>query len=408
MVGSITKNHDEEQGTTTPQQPPEFNKGEELQGKLDHNEELEQLLHTILPHDDQLIEEGLLLSESISQGLKSFSPDLLMQQLVNNYQQAKQLYGERLIRALTGYDPSYVERNLRIPEFQRNIAENIEQHLNALKKKKLLDHEGALTELGLTIASIALVADELDQLKQKGLLGERSRRTRNTAGMKADTIPYRHQPYKDLHVQASVKKAVRRGHTTFHKDDFVAHQREEQERATIIFAIDASGSMKGKKIANAKRAGIALAYKATKKNDLVGIFTFGKRLLETCPPTKNFSALLKTIMDAHAANETNIAVAIKEATKLFQEHPIRRTIKHLVILTDGLNTASTDKEVISATINAQRQGITTSIIGLSLDQKGTALSQKIVETGKGTLYLATPNDQLDTIIIEAYERINHQ
>ena len=379
----------------------EFSEGEELQGKLRHSEELDKLMHSVLPNDRDLIEEGTLLAEGINHGLQSFTPDLMFQQLVQNYRHAEQLYGERLIRALSGYDPSYVERNVRIPEFQRQLHDDLKESIKSLKEQGLLDKEGAMTDMGLTVASLSMASDELERMNRKGILGERANKAVGAEGIKADYANFKEHRYHDLNLKASIKKAIRRNHGKLIREDLVAQERENKERATIIYAIDASGSMKGEKIAAAKRAGIALSFKATRKNDLVGITIFGKDVTDEQAPTKDFKALIKTIVQARAAQETNIASTIDHARLLLHN---AQGVKHLVILTDGLQTAGDEETVIEAAGKASQERITISIIGLSLDQKGEALSKRIVEAGGGNLYLVKDYDNLDVLIIEDYYR----
>lgn len=378
-----------------------FTEGEELEGKLKHSEELDKLMHSVLPNDRDLIEEGTVLSEGINHGLQSFTPDLLFQQMVQNYRQAEQLYGERLIRALTGYDPSYVERNVRIPEFQRQLKDDIKESIQGLKDQGLLNKEGAMTDIGLTIASLAMTADELEKMNRKGMLGERANKATANTGIKTDYAAFKDHRYRDINLKASIKKAIRRNHKKLIKEDLVAQERESKERATIIYAIDASGSMKGNKIAAAKRAGIALSFKATRKNDRVGITIFGKDVTKEQPPTTDFKVLVKTIVQARAAQETNIASTINRARLLLHN---AQGVKHLVILTDGLQTVGKEEEVLKAAGTASQENITISVIGLALDSKGEQLSKNIVEAGKGSLYLVKDYDNLDLLIVEDYYR----
>jgi Mg-chelatase subunit ChlD len=379
----------------------EHSPGEELEGKLSHSEKLDKLPHSILENDKDIIEEGTLLSESINQGLQSFTPDLLFDNLVNNYKQAEQMYGERLIRALTGYDPSYIERNIRIPEFRRELQNDLRESIQSLKEKGFLDKEGAMTDLGLTVASIALVSEELEKLNRKGVLGERANKSKALEGLRADYALFRDHRFKDVNIKATIKKAIRRNHAEIVKEDLVVDEREAKERATIIYAIDASGSMKGKKIAAAKRAGIALSFNATRKKDKVGIIIFGKEVISEQPPTLSFRDLMRTIVQARAAKETDIAATITCARKSFHD---TTGIKHLVLLTDGLQTVGSnpEKRVLEAVSAAAQERISISVIGLGLDEQGTTLSQKIVEVGKGHLYLVKDYEHLDVLIIEDY------
>lgn len=387
------------------QRSPQVNKqnlhqGEEIQGSLAHSEQLDKLMRSVLENDKDIIPEGTMLSEGISHGLQSFTPDLLFEQFVQNYRQAKNLYGERLIRELSGYDPSYVERNIRIPEFKRELKSKMQQSIKNLQDKGFLNKQGVVTDTGLTVASLAMVSEELDKLNKKGALGERANKASSFEGEKADVSSYKsHHRFKDIALKASIKKSLRRGHTELSKDDLVVHTYESKERATLLYAIDASGSMKGEKLVAAKKAGVALAFKALQKKDKVACLVFGKEIVAEQYPTDDFFSLVKTMLKAQAAKETDIAATIRHATTILENV---KGLKHIMLLTDGLQTVGTTGDVLKVVGEAAAIGITISIVGLSLDNEGETLSKQIVELGKGTLYRVKNYDNLDVMLLEDY------
>ena len=55
--------------------------------------------------------------------MSAFTPDLMFEQLVQNYSLAKQIYGESIIRLISGYEPDYVKKNIGIPEFKKELKE---------------------------------------------------------------------------------------------------------------------------------------------------------------------------------------------------------------------------------------------------------------------------------------------
>ena len=59
----------------------------------------------------------------------------MFKELVSNYKNAKKLYGETLIRELSGYDPRYVDKNVKIPEFQRELQKKLKDKAEELKEK---------------------------------------------------------------------------------------------------------------------------------------------------------------------------------------------------------------------------------------------------------------------------------
>lgn len=405
VAGSTSPSYDEGLDDAPDQESSrigDVGEAEEADGSLAHSEELDKLMRSVLENDKDFIPEGMMLSEGVNHGLRSFSPDMLADQLVNQYRQAKELYGERFIRELTGYDPSYVEKNVRIPEFQRELRDRVQQSIKSLKDEGLLDGDESLTEEGFTVAALALTADELDKLDRQGALGERDSRARADEGEASSYAPFRqHHRFRDLALKASIKKSLRRGHESLSRDDFVALDRESRQRASIVYAVDASGSMKGDKLAAAKRAGIALSFKATRKRDRVGLVVFGREVEASLQPTGDFLSLARLITRAQASKETDLAATLRHSAGLLEHE---QGVKHVLLLTDGLQTVGQDptERVLEAASEAAQQGITVSVVGLSLDEEGEALSKRVVEVGGGSLYLLKNYEDLDVLLLEDY------
>src|SRR3989339_1548455 len=99
-----------------PAEVKEFSKAEEIQGSLSFQDLEDKFMHSVLENNKKAIDEGKLISDAINQGMGSFTPDVMFEQLVKNYSIAKQIYGESLIRLVSGYEPDYVNKNIGIPE----------------------------------------------------------------------------------------------------------------------------------------------------------------------------------------------------------------------------------------------------------------------------------------------------
>ena len=112
----------------------QLTKAEEVQGKLEFNAVDEKLMHSVLENDKQKIDEGKLIEDALNQGMGAFTPDMMFEQLVKNYKMAKKMFGESLIRRVSGYSPEYLEKNKGIPEFQRELKKRIQAKTDQLKK----------------------------------------------------------------------------------------------------------------------------------------------------------------------------------------------------------------------------------------------------------------------------------
>ena len=159
--------------------------------------------------------------------------------------------------------------------------------------------------------------------------------------------------------------------------------------------------MKGKKIETTKRAGVALAYKAINNHDKVGLVIFGTEVKDFVIPTLDFGLVLNKITRAKAGMQTDFTNTIKKSVELF---PREKITKHLIILTDALPTVGEkpEKETLEAVSLARSNDITVSIIGISLDEKGKTLAEKIVGLGEGRLYIVRDLENLDKIVLEDY------
>ena len=166
----------------------EFSHADEFQGALASDPEEERLMRSVLEHDDETVKDGELVVEGINQGVGTFTPDLLFDNLVSDYRNAERLYGETLLRALTGYSPDYLRKNIPIPEFQNALKDRIEERIEDLQDKEILDEQCCVTKQGEKLAALVLYTEELDALETKGL-GKKERKERHQYGEKDETVP---------------------------------------------------------------------------------------------------------------------------------------------------------------------------------------------------------------------------
>lgn len=380
----------------------EISKAEQLTGKLAFQELEDKFMHSVLENDKKIINEGKLISDAISQGMSSFTPDLMFEQIVKNYTIAKHVFGESIIRLVSGYEPDYIKKNVGVPEFQRELKEKIQQKIGELKEQGFIGEDYSLNEKGIELASLVLYFEELDRIVPKGFIGEKTSRKKFVYGEKEDARIYKKgDRYRDIALRKSVKLAIRRGHSNFNNKDLQVSERQSKGQTYIIYALDASGSMKGKKINACKKAGIALAYRAISERDKVGIIVFGSEVKSAIEPTNDFTTLLKEITRIRASKETDIVSTLQKAIELF---PRDNITKHLILITDALPTKGDEPEklTLQEASTARSKGITISLIGIDLDKKGKNLAEKIVEIGEGRLYVVRNLENVDRIVLEDY------
>ncbi len=358
------------------------------------------LSHSIIEGKKDKIDQGMLIDSSINQGLFAFNPNMMFEHLVKDYNNAERIYGESFLRLATGFEANAIKKNIKFPEFQREIKNKLNKKFSELEDEGLIDKEGKITEKGIELASLVLYTQELDSLQAKGL-GDKKTKKAYLYGEKENIRNYRkHDRYKDIAIKSTAKKAIRRNHKNFEKEDLMVFERDNKGKIFIVYALDASGSMKGKKIELCKKAGIALAYKAIEEMDKVGLLVFGSDIEETVYPTTDFSQFLKSITKIMAKKQTNIALTIEKAIELFPREDIT---KHLVLITDASPTVGNDpkENTLNLVERAATLGITISVIGIEL-KEGLELARRIVEIGNGRLYIIKNLENLDKIVLEDY------
>jgi Mg-chelatase subunit ChlD len=375
---------------------------EEMTGKLSKQSEHDKLMNSVLENDKDTIDDGKLLNNAINSGLGAFNPDMLFEQLIKDYSMAKHIYGEKIIHSISGYDPKYIEKNVNIPEFRRELKQKIAERIESMKDEGLIDRGNTITDKGYELASLVLYTEELDKLTAKGLTGEKISKKQHIYGDRQDVRNYKkHDSYKNIAVRSTLKTAVKRGHFNPEPTDFKSFTRESRGTIHIVYALDSSGSMKGQKIENCKKAGVALAFRAIQEKDKVGLMIFGKDVKEVIEATSDFPLLLSAITKVRAFHETDIAKTIRESVEIF---PADDIAKHLILLTDAVPTVGEkpEKDTLEAASIAKGTGITISVIGINLDEKGKKLAEKIVEIGEGKLYSAKETEDLDSVVLEDY------
>ena len=374
---------------------------DELSGKLSSNPEEKRLMRSVLESDEEVINDGRLVTAAINTGIGAFTPDMLFDKLVTNYKTAKRIYGETFLQEISGYGESTIERNLHIGEFKQELKRRIKDKIEKLKDRGLIDKEGMLTDKAFTLSKIILYTEELDKLAARGLLGEREHKKSYSYGMKDEIKKFRHDRYRDIAIRKTVKLAVRRQHSHIEKNDLVAYERMSKGKRNIIYALDASGSMKGRKLVQCKKAGIALAYKAIEEKDKIGLVVFGKEVKQKITPTNNFRKLLEEITGIVAKEKTNIAATIKEAISMF---PKEESTKHLILITDAMPTSgeTPERETLEAASAAAEKNITVSVIGINLKKEGKDIAERIAEVGKGRLFTVRNAENVDRIVLEDY------
>ena len=380
-----------------------------MDGSLDSQPDKERLAHTVLDVDTDSIEEGMLVQEAFNRSLSTFLPDMMFKELVTNYKNAKKLYGQTIIRELTGYDSRYVDKNIKIPEFQRELQKRLKDKADELHEEGILTKGGQFTKDSLIAAALFMIDEEFKQAPLGySSYGEPSPKAANNQGERSDVRKYKKgDPYKDLAVRQSISRALKRGRTELSSNDLHSYDRESRQKINIIYALDTSGSMKGDKIRLAKKAGVSLAHRAIHDHNEVGLILFGHKIQTKVELTKDFFTFVQPLATCIPSNETDLGLAIETGIELLQGVT---GIKHIVLLTDGLHTTSKDprKAVMEQVGLAQHQDISISVVGINLDTLGLEMAEDIVDMSQGNLYAVQDLKDVGGIIIADYAQLQNK
>ena len=331
-------------------------------------------------------EDASIVEELSAQGVASFIPDVFFENLTSNYAHAEQLYGKRLISLATGEDSEYVRRNVRIPEFRDLLKKRLKETNKNLTQARLID-DGDLTPDAYLLAAQVMLTEELERLYTSSF-NEMRGKTPSRTGLPDTDKPYRKERYRDIDIRRSIRTAMRRGHDHIGEEDLAALVRTAHPRTEVIFAVDFSGSMKGEKIAKARRAFFALAAKTEQNNDGIGLVLFSSEDVKSYPVGTSLPVMLTGIVSEAPRGKTSLERAISSAIRLFSE---KHNKKHVILITDMQPTQGTDPEqaTLRAAAEASERKISVSVIGI--EARGHTLADAVTEMTGGRYYEADRN-----------------
>ncbi len=339
--------------------------------------------------------QGKLIQEAVNRSIGSFTPDIMFQNIVQNYKNAKKLYGETIIRELTDFEPGFIEKNIQIPEFKKEIKKNISLNINRLQESKILNANFELTEKAYELSAEFLCELELDKLKSLGH-AKSSESFISENGEFEYYEQFKNQRFKSISIRQSIKTAIKRQHKEVLPEDIQVKVKKESSKIDIVYVFDSSGSMKGDKLFKSKKAGIALAYNTVKDKNRIGLIVFNSDIKKKLDLTNNFFAFLKSVANVSASGQTNISKAILSAVDILNS----KNTKHIILLSDALSNVGAEKNILESVSIARSKSISISVIGMSLNDEGKMLARKIVDIGNGRLYAV--NNDFDSVVLDDY------
>jgi len=349
--------------------------------------------------------KGELIAEAMNRGMLNFTPEMIFEKMVSNYKLAEQLLGKNIIREISDFSNDYIEKNIRIPEFQKEILKRINKNIEELKRDGFLDKESMINDSGI---ELSLIEDYLKNLEKSKLLpssGERQHKKIRGFDIKA-VSPNRKELFKDLILTKTVHNALKREHKSIEEKDIVWAERKRKANMEIIFALDTSASMRGKKIYYSKMAALGLSYWAIRHSDKVGLINFSKEIESVIEPTQDFKRIAMAIAKVLPKGQTDISLPMEECSKIVRHNEE----KELIMISDAMHTSSrnSEKAVIDSAYKARDIGLRVSIVGISLKEDGRRLARRICDITGGHLYDIKLVKDIPVVVIADYlnERYN--
>ncbi len=176
---------------------------------------------------------------------------------------------------------------------------------------------------------------------------------------------------------------------------------------TVVFVVDRSGSMSGKKIEQAKGA-LKFVLNNLNQGDLFNIIAYDSRIESFKPELQRYdnqtrAEALGFVEGIYAGGSTNIDGALQAAMSQLQDD---KRPTYIVFLTDGLPTAGERREpkIVANARNANNVRARIFTFGLGYDVNSRLLD-KLARACFGQSQFVRPNEDIETHVAQLYKRI---
>ncbi|QDU93807.1 VIT and vWA domain-containing protein [Lignipirellula cremea] len=210
----------------------------------------------------------------------------------------------------------------------------------------------------------------------------------------ATVLSYRPLPNEDGYFLMMVSPEVRKS-------------TEEQPRKTVVFVVDRSGSMSGKKMEQAKNA-LRFVINNLHEGDLFNVIAYDSVVESFQPELQRYNddtrkRALGWIEGVYAGGSTNIDGALKAALGQLVDN---KQPSYVVFLTDGLPTAGETKEQQIVINAAERNKVRARVFSMGVGYDvNSRLLDKLARKLYGQSEYVRPNDDIEEQVARLYERI---
>lgn len=174
---------------------------------------------------------------------------------------------------------------------------------------------------------------------------------------------------------------------------------------TVVLAIDTSASMRGTRIAEAKKA--ALAYLETvPANVQVGVLTFDDTVDLVVPPGLDRDAARSVVSELELTTDTSLHDGILGALEAAGPGGAKAGQRKILVLSDGKDTTTTPLDKVVAKIKASK--IQVDVVSLQRGDEANAPLNAIADAGKGTMLTTADPAALSAAFAEEADDLARQ
>ena len=176
---------------------------------------------------------------------------------------------------------------------------------------------------------------------------------------------------------------------------------------TVVFVVDRSGSMSGKKIEQAKAA-LTFVLNNLREGDLFNVVAYDSEVQSFRPELQRYDdqtrqQALGFVAGIYAGGSTNIDGALQTALQQLQDNS---RPNYVVFLTDGLPTAGETNESKIVDNARQRNQVRARVFSMGVGYDvNSRLLDKLARTLMGKSEYVRPNEDIETQVSRLYQRI---
>jgi tight adherence protein B len=170
----------------------------------------------------------------------------------------------------------------------------------------------------------------------------------------------------------------------------------------VVLVVDASGSMAGTPIEEARGAAISFIDQA-RAEDRIAVVSFADEVRVLTGFTGNKQALTQAVNGIQAEGETAFNDAVIQGVSLFNQPNARNLLPNMIVLTDGEDTSS-EATLSEALAAVEESGVRTFGVALEGSEFNPEAVEQVAASGNG-LFLSTPNPEA---LSQLYEEISRE